>query len=70
MPNAIVNWQLELAVEVRRCTLRSRAGKEEEDKEKKEKEEKQPLIKSNNPHLAGGEQMLFFGFIHQIKPHS
>ena len=52
MPNAIVNWQLELAAEVRRCPLLSRAGKEEEQKEE---EEKQPLIKSNNPHLAGGE---------------
>ena len=32
-----------------RCQLRSGAGKEEEE------EEKQLLIKSNNPHLAGGD---------------
>ena len=49
MPTAIVNWQLELAVEFRRRPLRSRAGKEEyeekEDEQKeKEEEEEQPLI--------------------------
>ena len=44
-------------VEVRRCALRSRAGKEEEKEEEEKDEEEeaeQPLVKSNNPHLAGG----------------
>ena len=39
-------------VEVQRC---SRAGKEDE-KGDEEKEKEQPLIKPNNPHLAGGEE--------------
>ena len=44
MPTAIGSWQLEMAVEVRRCKLRSGAGKDEEE------EDRQPLIKSNNPY--------------------
>ena len=62
MATAIVNWQLDLAVEARRCPLRSRAGEEEkeeeegEGEEKEKKEEKQILIKSKNPRLAGGKQ--------------
>ena len=69
MPSATVNWQLELAVEVRRCPLRSQAGKEEEkerkEKEREEKEgekEKQSVIKSNNPHLAGKETQKILNF--------
>ena len=51
----------EPAIQVRQCPLRSRAGKEDEEEKEKEKEkekkeeEEQTLIKSNNPHLAGGE---------------
>ena len=60
----------ELAVEVRRCPLRSRAGKEEEEKEEEEeeeeKEEKQPLIKSNNPHLAVGGEKHMKGMIRNV----
>ena len=60
-----------VAVEIRRCPLRSRAGKEGEDADKKEQkkkeeeeedeeeQEKQHLIKSNHPHLAGGEISIF-----------
>ena len=53
-----------LADDVRRRSLQSRAGRKEEE-EKEEKEEKEegggelvrgPDIKSNNPHLAGGER--------------
>ena len=39
MPAGIGSWQFELAVEVRRCPLRFRSGKEEgEEEENKEKE--------------------------------
>ena len=59
MPTAIVNWQLELAVEVQRCLLRSPSGKEEDEQEEREdeneKEKEQLVIESNNPHLASGE---------------
>ena len=55
MPSATVNWQLELAVAVRRCPLRSQAGKEEE-------KEKQSVIKSNNPHLTSKETQKFLNF--------
>ena len=37
---------------------RTRRG-EEEDEEEEEEEEKATDIKSNNPHLAGGEKGLF-----------
>ena len=54
---------LEQAVEVRRCPLRSRPGKEHEEekeqgeeKEEEKEEEEQPLLKSMHPHLAGGEK--------------
>eukprot|EP00435_Cladocopium_sp_Y103_P029538 s2552_g7.t1 len=48
---------LELADEVRQCSLRSAAGEEEDEEEEKEKKkENGALIKSNNPHLAGGEK--------------
>ena len=64
MPSATVNWQLELAVAVRRCPLRSQAGKEEEKEreEKEEEKEKQSVIKSNNPHLASKETQKFLNF--------
>ena len=38
--------------------LRSQAGKEEEEEEEeKQEEEEQPPIRSNNPHVAGGEYL-------------
>ena len=40
-----------LAVEVWRCSLRYKAGEEEEEGEKREMQ----CIKSNNPHLTSGE---------------
>ena len=43
---------LEFAVEVRQCPLRSGARCCEEEDE--EEEEQVPLIKSRGPHLAGG----------------
>ena len=65
-------WDLELAVEVRQCPLGSgargggpavptgiwtAAGQEAEEVEEAEEEEgRTALVKSNNPHLAGGEQ--------------
>ena len=63
MPIAIANWQLrpgdahcdrEVAVGAPGCPLGSRAGKEEDEEE--EEEEDQPLIKSDDPHLAGAEK--------------
>ena len=40
--------------------MRSRTGKDEKkeaEEKKKKKEEKQSLIKTSNPHLAGGEHL-------------
>jgi hypothetical protein len=51
-----VPTDLELAVEVRQCPLRSgtRSSNPRLAEEKKAKEEKATLIKSRDPHLAGG----------------
>ena len=61
-----------IAVEVRHATLNThdRSGgpaqntehtssQEEKEKEKKEKEEEKTQIKSNNPHLTGGELLSY-----------
>ena len=51
---------LELAVEVRQCPLRSGARscdpRQEGGREKERKKEKATLIKSRDPQLAGGEK--------------
>ena len=68
-------------VEVQRCTLSWEVGKElgEEWRKRRERRRKRrkrtTLIKSNNPHLAGGEQsfrkcmgvVLFNGFQQRMK---
>ena len=53
MPTAIGSWRLSSAMP---AAIRSRHEDEKmEEEEKEDKEEEQPLIKSNNPHLAGKE---------------
>ena len=47
-----------LAVEVRQGTLGVDGRGEDEEAEEKEKEKEATNIKSNNPHLAGGESEL------------
>ena len=66
----------ELADDVRRRSLQSRAGrwgpakeeKEEEKEKDKEKEKKEPgsWHESNNPHRAGGEQLVVASYNHAI----
>ena len=48
----------ELADEVRQCPLRSGAGEEAAEEERRRRP-RAALIKSINPHLAGGEQSHF-----------
>jgi len=43
--------------EEERRTRQEEAEEEEEEEEKEEKEEEATDIKSNNPHLAGGEKL-------------
>ena len=50
-------------VEVRQGTLGSRVAVEQEEEERRGGEEQATDIKSNNPHLAGGEK-------HPIPPYS
>ena len=52
MHSAIRSWRRGLARH-----LAKRIGEEDDEEKKEEEEEKQmALIKSSNPHLAGGEQ--------------
>ena len=55
-------WDLAHAVEVRQCPLRSGARSWDPRLEEKEKEEEATLIKSRDPHLAGGEKWLWCTF--------
>ena len=48
------HWDGELAVEVQQCPLRSGAG--EEARRRGGGEGAESYLKSNSPHLAGGEQ--------------
>ena len=52
-------------VEVQQCPLRSGAG-EEARKRRRRRKAQRALLKSNNPHLAGGEQWTkyFYIFLH------
>ena len=52
MPTEIERWRLRSGSA--HCD-RELASREEEDEEEEEKKKKTPLLKSNNPHLAGGE---------------
>ena len=63
MRSGAAHCDLQLAVEIRRCPLQHKAGKDdgeekEEEEEEKEEQEKRrtALIKSNNLHLTGGEK--------------
>ena len=80
MPTAICNsrlrsgsahWDLELAVEVRLCPLGSGlrgggGGGGGGGCGRRRRRRRTALIKSNNPHLAGGENMLIFGRFKQL----
>jgi len=47
----------------RRRRTRQEEAEEEEEKEEEEKEEEATDIKSNNPHLAGGEITSYNAFL-------
>ena len=71
MLTAIRPWQLRsssahgartFAVEVQQCLAKrigETLGEEDEQEEEEEEEEQTALIKSKNPHLAGGEKQTF-----------
>ena len=52
------HWDLELAVEVQQCPLRS-ARRRTRRRMRRRRRRRTALIKSNNPHLAGGELRMF-----------
>ena len=63
MRSGDAHCDLELTVEVRHCPLQRKAGEddgeekaEDEDEEEEDEEDRTALIKSNNPHLTGGER--------------
>ena len=55
------HWDRALAIEVQQRPLRSGAGEEarrrEGEEEKRRKKARRAMLKSNKPHLAGGEKM-------------
>ena len=52
------HWDRELAVEVQQCPLRSGAGEEARRRRRRRRRKaRRAILKSNNPHLAGGEQL-------------
>ena len=54
------HWDRELAVEAQQCPLRSGAGEEARGRRRRRRRKaRRAISKSNNPHLAGGESMLF-----------
>ena len=62
--SASAHWDLAHAVEVRQCPLRSgaRSWDPRLPEEKEKEEEEATLIKSRDPHLAGGEKWLWCTF--------
>ena len=79
MHTAILSWRRGLARSLAKRigeedwqgtgeTLGEEKGKEKKEKEKKKKEEEGEgaLIKSSNPHLAGGEQMKVHEWLKQF----
>jgi len=50
------HWAWMVVVEVRQRTRASRVAVEQEEEERRGGEEQATDIKSNNPHLAGGEK--------------